>query len=203
MTDEEIERFVPIHDNKKINVSVMNGRETFLNFFIPSECFIWRTLYRRSFLDNNNLFFIPNLYFEDIPFTTECYLKVEKVIMFLLPFYVYRQHHNSIVSSINKKKLLDFNLIIEYLWGMLYSEKLDKDVHNKMIDTIFTTFSIEMWYLSHDKAVFQYRKLIIDDLNKKVPDLFFNNGFKQLIISKLYRSVPLLYLWIRSLKIFK
>lgn len=203
LTDEEIERFTPNPNTSICKQSVMNGREAFMNFFIPSECYIWRTLYRHSFLEKEHLFFIPNMYFEDIPFTTECYLKVEKAVLFPLPFYVYRQHNNSIVSSINKRKLLDLNQIIERLWGMLHSETLLKEEHNKMIDTIFTTFSIEMWYLSHEKALFPYRKMIIENLKKKIPNLFFSNGPKQILISMLYKYIPFLYLWIRSLKVLK
>lgn len=203
LTDEEIEQFVPVSNIGKYKTSVMKGRDAFLNVFNPSECYIWRTLYRYGFLEKEHIFFIPNMYFEDILFTTECYLKVKKAVLFPLPFYVYRQHNNSIVSSINKKKLLDFNVIIQRLWGLLFSERFPKVEHDKMIDTVFTTFSIEMWYLSHEKTVFPYRKTIIEDLKRKVPDLFFGNGLKQMLISILYRYIPYFYLWLRSLKVFK
>lgn len=199
MTNEEIEKCASIKDSKVYESTVMNGEETFLNFFVPSECFIWRTLYHRVFLEKNQLFFIPNLYFEDIPFTTECYFKVEKAVSFPMPFYVYRQHQNSIVSSINKKKLLDINIIIKRLWNFLYSEKLSKKTYKKLIDTIFVTFSIEMWYLSHERSVYSERKYIVSDLKKNIPDLFFNNGPKQIMISLLFRYAPYLYLWFRSL----
>lgn len=203
LTDEEIEKSVLVSNISNYNPSVMKGRDAFLQFFNPSECYIWRTLYRYGFLEKKRLFFIPNLYFEDIPFTTECYLMVEKAVLFPLPFYVYRQHENSIVSSINKRKLLDLNQIIERLWGMLHSETLLKEEHNKMIDTIFTTFSIEMWYLSHEKTLFPYRKAIIENLKERIPNLFFSNGAKQIMISMLYKYIPFFYLRIRSLKVFK
>ena len=173
MTDKEIEQFRFCHENIVCKPSLMKGREAFLKSFDPLQCYIWRTIYRRGFLEENRLSFIPNIYFEDVPFTIECYLRVEKAVSFPLPFYVYRQHHSSIVSSVNRKKLLDINQVIAYLWKMLGTEVLSKDDYRKLLDAIFATFSIEMWYLSHEKEVFPYRKEIIGDLKKKVPGLCF------------------------------
>ena len=199
MTNEEIEQSALVNDNSLYETSLMKGREAFLRFFIPNECYVWRTIYRREFLKRNHLTFIPFLYFEDIPFTTECYLKVEKAVSFPLPFYVHRKHHDSISGSIDKKKLLDFNRIIGYLWHILSTEKLHKDDYDKMMDVIFTTFSIEMWFLSHKKDLFPYKIIVFEDLKKRVPNLFFNNGPKQYLISLLFKCNPYLYLWIRSL----
>ena len=114
MTDKEIEQFRFCHENIVCKPSLMKGREAFLKSFDPLQCYIWRTIYRRGFLEENRLSFIPNIYFEDVPFTIECYLRVEKAVSFPLPFYVYRQHHSSIVSSVNRKKLLDTYTLLYY-----------------------------------------------------------------------------------------
>jgi glycosyltransferase involved in cell wall biosynthesis len=198
-TDEEIEKNIFHHDNKEYKPSLMRGREAFLDFFDPSQCYVWRTIYRKGFIEENQLSFIPNIYFEDVPFTIECYLKVEKALLFPLPFYIYRQRQSSIVSSVNRKKLLDMNQIITHLWKMLDVEKLSKNDYRKLQDAVFVTFSIEMWYLSHEKGVFPFRKDIIGDLKRKVPNLCFSHGTKQKYISFFYRWMPYTYLWIRSL----
>ena len=57
--------------------STVAGIDLFVNHLNPRECYVWRTLYRKSFLDEHNLRFIPGIYFEDVPFTTECYLKAD------------------------------------------------------------------------------------------------------------------------------
>ncbi len=202
MKDEEENRFFPIIDNNYVS-KLMYGREAFLSFFNPVHCYVWRTIYRKDFLDKNNLRFIPDLYFEDVPFTVECYLKVGKVLLYPIPFYIYRQHLNSIVSVVNKKKLLDFNYIIAYLWHMSKEEHLSEDEYQKLLDTIFATFSIEVWYLSHEANVYKYRKQIVDDLKKRVPYLCFNNGMKQRFVSMFFNRFPYTYLWIRSLLFFK
>lgn len=198
MTNMDIEREIPTNDNIRSDSYVMEGHEAFLHFFDPAECFVWRTIYRRDFLINNHLYFIPNIYFEDVPFTIECYLKVKKVLISSIPLYIYRQHQNSIVSSVNKKKLMDFNIIISHLWNFLNSRSLSKDEYNKLIDSIFVTFSVEMWYMSHDKGMFPYWKDIVCDLKQKVPNLFFCNGIKQRIISHVFKIMPYAYLWFRS-----
>ena len=71
-------------NNHSCQPLVLNGREAFVHYLNPSQCYVWRTLYRKSFLENNNLIFIPGIYFEDIPFTIECYLKIEKALEILL-----------------------------------------------------------------------------------------------------------------------
>ena len=197
LSDEQIENLVSLPSYEK-KVVMMSGKEAFVNYFNPRECYVWRTLYRRSFLLDNNINFIPGIYFEDIPFTTECYLKAKKCLSFPLPFYIYRQHPNSIVSSINKKKLFDFNFIIEYLWNLKRSFSLTDEEAKKLNKMIFVTFSIEMWYLTSEHELYNYRKEIVEDLKMRVPDLFFSNGAKQLIVSLLFKYLPYSYLWFRS-----
>lgn len=199
MTDEDIGKSVPDCENKHYEEILMNGREAFVKILNPYQCYIWRIIYSRVFLEENHISFIPNIYFEDIPFVIDCYLKVNKTVVFLLPFYIYRQRQNSIVSSINNKKLLDYNIVIQHLWSLLTKEVLSKEEYLKMADALFATFSLEMWYLSHVKGTFPYRKEIIKDLKEKVPDLYFCGGTKQRLVSLIFRWMPNVYLWIRSL----
>lgn len=203
MRDEEEDKFNLNIDRNSYVSNMMIGREAFLSFFNPAQCFIWRTIYRKEFLDRNHLRFIPNIYFEDVPFTIECYLKVGNVLIYPLPFYVYRQHHNSIVSVVNKKKLLDFNFVIAYLWNILNTEQLSKKEHQKLLDAIFVTFSIEIWYLSHEEEGYRHRQQVVEDLKAKVPYLYFNNSFKQRFVSFFYNYFPYAYLWARSINLIK
>ena len=55
-----------------------SAHQLFVHHFNPRECFVWRALYRRQFLMDCGLRFIPGIYFEDVPFTVECYLKAGK-----------------------------------------------------------------------------------------------------------------------------
>ena len=196
LSDQEIESYSSIV-NHSCQPLVLNGREAFIHYLNPSQCYVWRALYQKSFLEKNNIIFIPGIYFEDIPFTIECYLKIEKALLYPLKFYIYRQHPNSIVSSVNKKKLLDFNRVLAHLFSLKMSVNMSMAESFKLSDVIFSTFSIEMWYLIHVKGLFEYRREVVEDLKRKIPNLYFYNGFKQIIISILFRYIPYVYLWTR------
>ena len=196
LSDQEIESYSSIV-NHSCQPLVLNGREAFIHYLNPSQCYVWRALYQKSFLEKNNIIFIPGIYFEDIPFTIECYLKIEKALLYPLKFYIYRQHPNSIVSSVNKKKLLDFNRVLAHLFSLKMSVNMSMAESLKLSDVFFSTFSIEMWYLIHVKGLFEYRREVVEDLKRKIPNLYFYNGFKQIIISMLFRYIPYVYLWTR------
>ena len=176
-----------------------SASEIFLQDFNPQQCYVWRTIYRKQFLDENGLLFIPGIYFEDVPFTTECLLKAKDCIKTTLTFYIYRQRDNSIVSSINLKKILDFNIALSKLWDMYKGFVLPIEMQRQLMNTIFTTFSISIWYVSHNHQLLLQRKEIISDLNQKVPDLYFTNGLKQKILSIVFRIIPCTYIKIRAL----
>lgn len=198
LTDEQILSFHPkVISN--VGVQEKNGWDFFVNDFNPQECYVWRTLYRRSFLEENHLSFIPGIYFEDVPFTTECYLKAEKCVRFPLLFYVYRQRANSIVSSVNMKKVTDFNIVLEHLQAMRLEYSLPTNVAQKLSDTMFSAFSSAIWYLSHDKRLLARRKEYVEDLQKKDIPLKFTHGIKQRVISLLYRFMPNTYIMLRAL----
>ena len=50
--------------------------------------FIWRILYKRFFLNENCIRLVPGVYYEDIPFLQECYLKAQRVIGVHLLYYI-------------------------------------------------------------------------------------------------------------------
>lgn len=197
-TNEEISNNSFSEENNYL-VSVTSGKELFLNNLDPRQCYVWRTIYKKSFIDGNHISFIPGIYFEDVPFTVECYLKARKCLKTTKLFYIYRQRENSIVSSINLKKLKDLNEVIASLWKMKTDLRLPYDFDRKLMDTIFATFSIAIWYIIHDKELLKQRRLYIEDLNKRVPNLKFNNGIKQKIVNAFFRKNPSAYIYLRSL----
>lgn len=197
MDNDEINLFTASFSDDFI-VEEKSGEELFLKDLNPRQCYVWRTLYKREFLDDNNLRFISGIYFEDVPFTTECYLKAHKCVRTSLPFYIYRQRNDSIVSTLNIKKILDFNTVLARLWEMKCTFNLSDDQQTKLMDTIFTTFSISIWYVAHNSALMNQRKTIVSDLKSKIPDLRFTNGLKQKLISCFYRMAPCTYIKFRG-----
>ena len=181
-------------------VEKKTASEIFLHDFNPRQCYVWRTIYRKAFLNNHNIRFIPGIYFEDVPFTTECLLKATNCIKTDFTFYIYRQRENSIVSSINLKKIIDFNTVIAKLWDIYVKESHSIEIQKQLMNTLFTTFSISVWYVSHNHLLFSQRKTVLTDLNQKVPHLRFTNGYKQRMTSLVFRVAPSFYIWLHSFK---
>lgn len=198
MNSEEVDSYSSSH-LKDFSTERKTGAEIFLHDFNPQQCYVWRTIYYKKFLDDNNLRFIQGIYFEDVPFTTECLIKAKDCIKTTLSFYIYRQRENSIVSSISLKKILDFNTVIARLWEMYKNYSLPVQMQKQLMNTIFTTYSISVWYVSHDSKLLSQRKTIVSDLKAKVPDLCFTNGIKQKIVSFCFCVIPGLYIKFRSL----
>ena len=179
------------------------GIGIFLNDFYPEHCYVWRTLYRKAFIDDNNLRFIPGIYFEDVPFTTECYLKADRCVRSSQPLYIYRQRVDSIVYTIDEHKIMDFNKVIARLWEIRQTFVLSPEAEAQLMKTIYTTFSIEAWYITHDDKLMSIRHEIIGDLKRRVPNIYFTGGIKQRMVSCLFRFVPDSYLWLKAQLKFK
>ena len=197
LSDEEIRNY-KIEDKNDASSVTKTGFELFLDDLDPSQNYVWRTMYRREFLLQNNLSFIPRICYEDIPFTPECYLKARVCVRVNMILYLYRMRPSSITSNMDKNKALDLNKAIERIWELKKMKGLNKEIRRRLMDNLFSTFSFELWCISHNKNVYMYKKEIISDLNERVPDLWFKNNLKQLIVSLFFRLMPELYLSLRS-----
>ncbi len=190
MTNEEIDTRRMVAQEDCI-CRETTGRNSFLEDYNARECYAWRAFYKRAFLEEKQLSFIPGIYFEDVPFTTECHLKAGKCVRTDYTFYIYRQRPGSIVSAINKKKVMDFHHVIARLWELRQNDLTPEEDH-QLMDAISTTFSIEMWFVSHTPELYADRKEIIADLKGRVPQLSFGGGLRQRIKSFLFKYAPTL-----------
>ncbi len=197
LSNEEIASYQPV--NGPYSSSCQPASQLFLHFFDPRECYVWRALYRRAFLDEHQLRFIPGIYFEDVPFTVECYLKAGKCIKASHTLYIYRQRAGSIVSTIDRHKITDFNEVIAQLWRFWETMALQPEQRHKLMDTIFAIFSVETWHIANNPELLRERKRIMDHLKQRVPDLRFTNGLKQRLVSLCYHTAPSAYIQLKSL----
>lgn len=185
--------------SQKCDYKIKTGSELFLEDLDPSQNYVWRTLYKRAFLEENNLKFIHGICYEDMPFTPKCYLMANKCVRAYCDLYLYRMGHSSITSTMNIKKALDLNKVVESLWHLKDMDGLSSAERQRLKDNLFSTFSFELWCISHNKNVLDHRHEIVSDLQKRVPDLWFSNGMKQIMVSLLFRIIPNTYLKLRSL----
>lgn len=198
MNDKEIEQHWPLPSHSTFRATT--GTELFLHDLDPRACFVWRALYKRDFLRQYQLQFIPGIYFEDIPFTTACYLHAGHCIKSDSLFYIFRQRPQSISTSIDIQKIFDMNTVVALLDDMKESKPVLTEVQRRQIDEImFSTFSIIIWYIINSKELFAHRKEIVSDLLEKTRDLQFSNSLKQRMVTFLFRTVPCTYLSLRRI----
>ena len=131
--------------------------------------FIWRILYKREFLNEHHIRLFPGVYYEDIPFLQECYLKARRVIGVHLLYYIYRIRQRSCTYSFTMKNAMDYNTAIAHSWELTRLPNLPKRVRRQQKRNIhvFCNYAIDCII-----GVFRdpsERKKIVDDLRKKVP----------------------------------
>ena len=133
--------------------------------------FIWRILYKRFFLNENCIRLVPGVYYEDIPFLQECYLKAQRVIGVHLLYYIYRIRPRSCTYSFTMKNAMDYNTAIANTWNLLMLEGLPKKVRRQIRKNIFLFFNYAVDCIIGVFRQSSERKEIFRDLKQKVPGL--------------------------------
>lgn len=137
----------------------------FLEKRIQKKCFylgVWRNLYRKNFLLENNLFFEKGLLFEDTLFTPKAFYLAKKVRYTEEYFYYYRQNN---LTSITKRKNKNKSQHLLYIIDELINFQNKLCISNKYINRII----INLCY-----QIIKEEKLKNDDLLKKIEKLDLN-----------------------------
>ena len=176
------------------------GKELHTQDLNPYSCHVWRTLYKREFLNKNNLRFIPNIYFEDIPFTHQCYIEADLCLKVNWLLNIYRKGIVSITSTFNKKKAFDYCLAISKTWELTKEESLNEQQIMKIQNDTFIHYSMLIYSLTSCQTITRAEKTdVLYHLKKLIPDLSFNNSEKQRIVTFLYKRIPSVYMTLRIL----
>lgn len=162
---------------------------------------VWHTLFKRDFLNDNNIRFIPHIYYEDTPFTMQCYAKAEKCLKVNWLLNIYRIGHTSITTSFfNKKKAVDLCVIIAKGWELCQVEPISYPAKQKLLNKTYYFFTGLFYLLSSSPSIQRNEtKEVIQYLKSIAPDLSFKNGIKQRIVSFIYQKMPSIYLYYRLL----
>lgn len=201
MTTEEIQNLkmdnIILNEDHTIEKS---GELLFLQDLNPHQCYVWRTLFRKGFIHHHHLTFVPGIYYQDVPFTHECYIKAEKCLRTSRLLNIYRIHREfSATNSFDIKKAKDFCIVIAKTWELTHMKGISKQVLHKIRDDVYVSFQAMNCSISHSVIEKSERNLIIDFLRQIVPDLEFNNGFKQRLTTILYKIMPHAYMQMRYL----
>ena len=199
MDDEQIALF----DDKSFiqedgNIQEKSGRELLLQDLNPHYCHVWHTLYRRDFLNSHHLRFIPGIYYEDIPFTHQCYVKACRCIKINWQFIIYRKGHESITSDFTTPKAIAYCEAIASTWTLSRDNGLDHAVRQKIRNDAFVSFSMLFYVLTTCKTISRSEKMsVLNYIKQLIPDLTFKNGLKQHIVDFFYRRMPTTYMTLR------
>ncbi|MDO4924988.1 MAG: glycosyltransferase [Turicibacter sp.] len=89
-----------------IDSEVMTGQEYLYKSVILNDyqMEVWDDLYKRSFLEENNLKFYEGIIHEDEEFTPKCILKAKRIKVIDCLGYVYRQREGSIMTCLRSDK---------------------------------------------------------------------------------------------------
>lgn len=199
MSDEKIDLFSnKTFIQKDGNTQKKTGKELHLQDLNPYYCQVWRAIYRRNFLNQNNLRFIPHIYYEDIPFTHQCYLKANLCLRVNWTFYIYRIGHSSITSSITYKKAIDFCSVISETWKLSKDRNLDDRIVKRLQNDTFIHYSMLIYTLTSCTSIPRLQKMsVLYHLKKNCPDLTFRHSIKQRIVNFLYHRIPFTYMTLR------
>lgn len=172
-----------------------SGLEYYVEDYNPQMgSFIWRILYKRSFLNENHIRLVPGVYYEDIPFLQECFLKAQRVIGIHLLYYIYRIRQRSCTYSFTMKNAMDYNTAIANSWRLTKLPNLPKRVSRQQEKNIHIFFNYAVDCIIGVFRDPSERKMIVDDLRKKVPDMSFSGGLGAWAISILFKTVPHAYI---------
>lgn len=201
MNNEQIAQFsYELFKQKDGRTEEKTGKDLLVHDLNPYYCNVWRTIYRRDFLNRNNISFIPSICFEDVPFTHQCYLKANLCLKVNWFIYIYRKGHTSITNSFNLKKAKDYCIAISKTWETSNEENLNKLVKQKIQDNVFVYFSMLFYSLTSCSFISKTEKSsVLNYLKESVPDLAFKNGFKQKLVTFLFREKPSTYISLRNI----
>ena len=190
MTNEEIKQNI-FPPQKEFQCRMYTGRELFLTFLAPTRCYAWCNLYRRAFLIDNNLKFIPGIYLQDQPFTHECYLKANLCVKAEWLLNIYRIHPDSALRGNNRKEIeLSQSITIANIWKLTNIIGDDTKVKSKLQESILHFFIDSQTRISRLQNISFDRYAPIDLLREMAPNLDFGKGIKRKTLTLLFRYAP-------------
>ena len=192
MSDQEI------NDNKAItqielHVEEKSGERLFLEDLNPRQCYVWRTLFRREFLLENHLLFVPGIRFQDVPFTHECYIKAQKCLRVSWLLNIYRRGHESATFYLTFQKAQDLCVAIAKTWE-LTNYDLSPKILRKLENNIYISFLSLISWIAFSFKDDSVRMELLHFLKEQAPNLSFHNGFYQSMTSFFYKYTPHFYM---------
>lgn len=170
------------------------GEQLFLGMLNPYQCYVWRTLYRREFLNAHNLSFYPGIKYQDVPFTHECYLKANRCIRTNIILNIYRRWSGSSTMAYRIDNTKNFIIAINETWNLRQIKGLSPKLLYKLEKDVYTCFRTMLYHTLHTTKKMADRNEIMDYLNQNAPNIFFNHNIRQRYLTKMVKKMPHLFI---------
>lgn len=194
MNDKEIANYHGVKQNN-IEVNEKSGKEFTLEDLNPYECYVWRSLYRRKFIIDNNISFIPRINYQDVPFTHECCIKANRCIKTSRLLNIYRMgRFGAATNSFSLQKARSYTIAIANTWKLRQNNDLSPEVLYKLEEDVFASYSIMIYRTLHCMKKISERNCVMDTLNTITYNLKFTHNAKQRYTTFMIRKMPHLYI---------
>lgn len=165
---------------------VLSGEDFFVKYYSKVNSMVWRSIYRKSILLKNNLFFTEGVYHEDINWTPKCIAAANLVYYSPVPFYNYLIRDGSIVQSArNYKKINDLLVVYEDLLKHF-------STHKRVVQECIS-YSVLSSLLVLNGQYCIYKDISLYKKYKKVLDVHCAQNVKTRFLYCLYSLLPDLF----------
>ena len=176
---------------------IKTGKEFFCKNYKKIRSVVWRSIYKRIFLQQNKLQFHEGIFYEDIEFTPRAFINAKYVVYSNINFYCYRKRSGSITTTtVTKKKIYDSLRVWQSLdkeYSILHDGySLDRKLSRIIASIGFHCFLMRYLYYQEPLDNYVQREAIQLSHQKMI-------GLKYEIISWLFRQLPN-YLFLKILR---
>lgn len=135
----------------------------------------WNKIYKSSLIKENNIRFVENLKYEDVPFVAEALDKAKKITKLnrCLNYYVI---HNNSETTVRDEKVFDILKILDLVRKYFQNKPYIKDILDKLTVRIITNYTIQQRVQQNQKIGMSFIDEAFKYLEKEVPD-YKNNKY--------------------------
>lgn len=192
--DEEIDSFPGVVQNE-FTYQEKSGEQLFLEDLDQSQCYVWRSLYRRAFLLDHQISFVPGINYQDVPYTHECQLKAQRCIRTNWILYIYRKNRPGAATTyFHVQKAKSYIVALANTWKLTQLPSLSPQVRYKLEENIYLTFRTIMYHTLYSINKSSNRRQVMTILNDEIPHLSFTHGIKQKLTTFMIRNFPCIYI---------
>lgn len=198
MNSEEIEKIKenPVKQLAEPLFEESTGQQMYIDFYLPYKAYVWRILFRRDFLLDNQLKFYPGIASQDIPFTHECYLRAGLCLKTSWRLNIYRIRHDStsFPGNFSRKKAKDYCMAISLSWALKDMKNIPPQLSHILKDKVFMSYKSLLQKLCYVLKKNSDRVAVLKELKRTCPSLKFDHGIMQKTHTYLFRTWPHLYI---------